>query len=414
MIPKSQINKFIEDLRDDNLTGVAYKNLLLKKKILTHFAHSGNTTINELSKELNISSPKISKMIGELMSDGLVQDYGKIEAGVGRRPNNFGLTNDSVFFVGVEVKKSYINIGITDLNNKLIKFTPGLPYQLSNTEKSLDQLCQLINNYLDKQGIDRKKYLGMGVNLTGRINFRTGYSYSYFYFNEEPLSKVIKARTGISTFLENDSRAMAFGEFTCGGVQDEKDVLFINIDYGIGMGIMINGELYYGKSGFSGEFGHIPFFENEIICHCGKKGCLETEVSGRALIRTFQEKLREGSASRVQGKFSDPEKIELENIIQAAVNDDTLAIELIDELGLKLGKALTSLIHLYNPDLIILGGSLADTGDYLYLPVKMAINKYSLNLISQDTKIKLSSLGIKAGIMGACLLAREKFLKNIY
>lgn len=92
---------------------------------------------------------------------------------------------------------------------------------------------------------------------------------------------------------------MAFGEFACGAVQEEKDVLFITLDYGTGMGIMINGKLFYGKSGFSGELGHIPFFENEIICHCGKKGCLETEVSGSALIRNFRDRIKEGSTSIV-------------------------------------------------------------------------------------------------------------------
>ncbi len=406
-------NRFFDDPGDDNLTGVAFKNLLLKKKILTRFAHIGKTTINDLSKELNISSPKISKVIAELIEDGLVHDYGKIEAGIGRRPNNFGLTNDSVFFVGVEVKQSHINIEITNFNNKLIKFHSKIPYELNNTEDSLQHLCDLINGHLDEQKIERNKYLGMGLNLTGRINHLTGFSYSYFYFNEEPLSKTIKSRTGISTFLENDSRAMAFGEFACGAVQEEKDVLFINLDYGTGMGIMINGELFYGKSGFSGELGHIPFFENEIICHCGKKGCLETEVSGSALVRNFRDKIKEGSTSRLQGNFKDMDKIGLEDIIEAAVSDDTLSIELIDEIGLKLGKALSSLIHLYNPELIILGGALSQSGDHLFLPVKMAINKYSLNLLSQDTQIKVSSLLEKGGVLGACLLAREKFLNSI-
>jgi len=88
---------------------------------------------------------------------------------------------------------------------------------------------------------------------------------------EFPLGTIIEKETGIPTYIDNDSRAMAFGEFCCGVVEQEKDILFINIDHGVGLGIIINGEIYYGKSGFSGEFGHIPFFDNELICHCGKK-----------------------------------------------------------------------------------------------------------------------------------------------
>src|SRR5690606_28076448 len=111
---------------------------------------------------------------------------------------------------------------------------------------------------------------------------------------------------------------------------DDKNALFLNLDYGLGLGIMINQQIYYGKSGFAGEFGHIPIFQNEIICHCGKKGCLETEASGRALIRMFEEKLREGSSSILN---LEPGNIKLTDILDAANNDDTLAIELIARIG---------------------------------------------------------------------------------
>src|SRR5690606_25453235 len=114
-------------------------------------------------------------------------------------------------------------------------------------------------------------------------------SYSFFHFGEEPLSKVLESALGIKVYLENDSRASAYGEFSSGVVTVERNVLYLNLDDGLGMGIMFDGQLYYGKSGFAGEVGHIPFFGNEIICQCGKKGCLETEASGWALTRIFKE-----------------------------------------------------------------------------------------------------------------------------
>src|SRR5690606_37868596 len=157
------------------------------------------------------------------------------------------------------------------------------------------------------------KILGIGLNLTGRINYRTGYSYSFFNFHEDPLSRVIESSLGIHTYLENDSRAMAYGEFCSGSVKDEKNVLFVNLDHGIGMGIMVNGQLYYGKSGFAGELGHIPMFGNEILCHCGKKGCLETEASGEAITRIFKERLNKGATSIVTHKRPSPEEIKLED-----------------------------------------------------------------------------------------------------
>ncbi|WP_341841034.1 ROK family transcriptional regulator [Chitinophaga caseinilytica] len=401
---------FFEELNDENIGGVAYKNLNLKKKILAYFTQHNDATIADLARELNASTPKVTHLLNDLLQEGLVNDYGKIDSTGGRKPNIYGIAPDAGFFVGVEVKKFHINIGLLDFKRNLVKSMEKIPYELQNTAASLDELCSIISRFIDELSVPREKIMGMGVNLTGRINYATGYSYSFFHFNEEPLSKVIESKVGIRTFLENDSRAMAYGEFSSGTVNQEKNVLFINLDHGIGLGILINGQLYYGKSGFAGEFGHIPFFNNELICHCGKKGCLETEASGQALVRNFQAKLREGFSTVVMRKHKQPDQVTLDDIIQAANSDDTLAIELVAEIGEKLGKGIAVLINLFNPELVILGGSLSTTGDIIRLPIKSAINKYSLSLVNNDTQLMLSRLGEKAGVIGACLLVRNKLL----
>ncbi|WP_126246878.1 ROK family transcriptional regulator [Chitinophaga rhizosphaerae] len=401
---------FFEELNDENIGGVAYKNLNLKKKILAYFTQHNDATIADLARELNASTPKVTHLLNDLLQEGLVNDYGKIDSTGGRKPNIYGMAPDAGFFVGVEVKKFHINIGLLDFKRNLVRSVEKIPYELQNTAASLDELCSIISRFIDELSVPREKIMGMGVNLTGRINYATGYSYSFFHFNEEPLSKVIESKVGIRTFLENDSRAMAYGEFSSGTVNQEKNVLFINLDHGIGLGILINGQLYYGKSGFAGEFGHIPFFNNELICHCGKKGCLETEASGQALVRNFQAKLREGFSTVVMRKHKQPDQVTLDDIIQAANSDDTLAIELVAEIGEKLGKGIAVLINLFNPELVILGGSLSTTGDIIRLPIKSAINKYSLSLVNNDTQLMLSRLGEKAGVIGACLLVRNKLL----
>lgn len=405
--------RFFDELRTESIGGVAYKNQDLKKKILFYFIKSGNATIADLSKELNLSNPKTGDLLAELIKDGLVHDYGKIDSGVGRKPNLYGLEPNSIFFVGVEVKKHHVNIGMLNFKKDLIKVSEKIPYELNNTTDSLDELCNIIHHFIQELPAFKDHIVGIGVNLTGRINHRTGYSYSFFHFSEDPLSKIIEEKLKIPTYLENDSRAMAYGEFCHGIVNNEKDVLFINVDYGVGLGIMINGQLYYGKSGFAGEFGHIPLFNNEIICHCGKRGCLETEASGQALVQSLIARIREGASSVVSKKHRDLSHIGLEDIIEAAQKEDTLVLELIAETGEKLGKGIATLINLYNPELVILGGSLSSTGDYLRLPVKSAINKYSLSLVNNDTELKMSKLGEQAGIFGACLLVRDRLLKLI-
>lgn len=403
---------FLKKLNSENISGVAYKNVNLKKVVLGYFSNTGNATIADLSKELNLSVPKVTLLLNDLIQDGLVQDYGKMESSGGRKPNVYGLVSDSGFFIGVDVKHNHVNIGLSDLQKQLIKIVKHVDYRLENNKDSLESLCDIINNFIQDLPISKDKILGIGLNLSGRINHETGYSYSYFYFNEKPLSEYIESKVNINVFLENDTRAMAYGEFCVGNVHDEKDVLFLNIDYGIGLGILINGQLYYGKSGFSGEFGHIPVFNNEIMCHCGKKGCLETEASGAALIRMFRQKLKEGSSS-ILTKRIDPDKIQLEDIINAAHQDDFLAIDLIGKVGENIGRGIAMLINIFNPELVILGGSLASTEDYIRLPIKSAINKYSLSMLNNATELKMSKLADEAGVIGACLLVWKRVLSQV-
>lgn len=392
-----------------NYTGVALKNNILKKNIIHLINKNKIISILDLSKELKISVPKTTKIIADLSTEGIVESRGKLNSTGGRRSAVYGLVANAYFFLGVEITKYFINLCIIDLEGQTIYIKEKLPFKLENTKNSLDEMINIINKFIKSSNIKREKILSMGICISGRVNNKTGYSYSYFHFYEEPLSLIIEQKLKITTFLENDSNAMVVGELHLSQIKNEKNILYINLDYGTGLGIIINGKLYYGKSGFSGEFGHIPIFKNEIICECGKKGCLQTEISGNALIRNIHLKINKGSNSNFFRKFKNMD-IKLSDIVEAAKKDDTLIIELLAELGEKLGKSLAILINIFNPELLILGGKLAETGELLLLPTKTALNKYSLNLVNNDSSIILSNFSDKAGLIGTCLIAREKLL----
>lgn len=409
----SQPHSIIEVFQEENLSGVAYKNQQLKRDIIGNIDLNGNCTITDLAGALNISVPKITNLVNELIEAGLVKDYGKIDSTGGRRASMYGLVAEACFFVGVDIKKYYINIGLLDFKKNLATIQEKIPYTLANTIEAYNDLINIINNFIENAPVEKSKILSLGINLSGRVNYASGYSYSFFHFHEEPLSDTIEKDTGIKTFIENDSRAMGYGEFLCGAVNTEKNVLYLNMDYGIGLSMMIDGKIYYGKSGFSGEFGHIPVFNNEILCHCGKKGCLETEASGSALIKSFQQKIAAGANSLILNEKKDIHALQLFDVVQAALNEDILAIELIAAIGEKIGRGLAVLINILNPELIILGGPLAETGDYIRLPIKSAINKFSLSLVNNDTQLKTSKLGEKTGVLGACLMARNKLVTTI-
>ena len=206
---------------------------------------------------------------------------------------------------------------------------------------------------------------------------------------------------------------MTYGEHLKGCVKGEKDIIFVNISWGLGIGIIIDGKVYMGKSGFSGEFGHINVFDNEILCHCGKKGCLETEASGSALHRILLERIANGESSILSERIKKKkEALTLDEIIAAVNKEDLLCIEIVEEIGQKLGRQIAGLISIFNPELVIIGGTLSLTGDYIIQPIKTAVRKYSLNLVNKDTVIIASKLREKAGVVGACLMARSRMIEN--
>jgi len=386
------------------------KNAQLKLNILKYYINNGDNTLSELGKEMDLSVPTVTKLVSELIDEGYVIDFGKVETAGGRRPNIYGLNPDSGCFLGVDVKRFRVNLSLINFKGELIDSQLSVPFNYENTAESFDSLCKIINDYVAKLNIHKSKILSAGINISGRINTETGHSYSMYYFNEQPLTEILQERLGIHVTIDNDSRAMAYGEYMNGVVGGEKNVLFVNCSWGLGLGIITNGQLYYGKSGFSGEFGHLSVFDNDVICHCGKKGCLETQASGSYIHRRFLEKMDEGYSSMLDKKKKKGESITQEDILDAAMQEDMLAIELIEEVGNTLGKQIAGLINLFNPEMVIIGGVVALTGDYLLLPIRSSVKKYSLNLVSKDTSIKISKLGDKAGVIGACLLARSKML----
>ena len=390
------------------------RNELLKKKMIHLLIANGDATIAELGHEMNLSIPTVTKLISELQDDGYVLDYGKQETSGGRKPNIYGLNPASGYFIGVDILKDKLHLAIIDFKGDKLEVEEHVPYKLENTPASLEKLYQAIEHFIHNLPIERNKILAIGINITGRVNPAAGYSYSIFYFEEKPLSQVLEERLQTKVFIENDSRAMAYGEYMRGAVKGEKDILFVNLTWGLGLGIIIDGQLYYGKSGFSGELGHFCMCDNEILCHCGKKGCLETEASGSAFQRILMERHKNGSNTVLAQKLENEEEISLNDLLDAVHKEDVLCIEILEQIGLNLGKGIAGLINIFNPELVILGGTLAQAGDYINLPVQSAIRKYSLNLVSQDTEIKLSKLGEKAGVYGACLLSRSKLLGMIH
>ena len=388
------------------------KNVQIKKDIINHFIANGNDTISELSKELDLSVPTVTKFIGELIEQGLICEYGKMQTSGGRYPSVYGLNPTSVYFVGVDMTRHHLNIALMDFKGDIVQSQMGIPFIYENTSEAFDTLCNHIQNFLDQTGELKEKIYSINLNISGRVNPESGYSYSSFYFSEQPVTEILSKKLNFKVGIDNDTRAMAYGEYMKGVVEGEKQVIFVNISWGLGIGIIIDGKLYYGKSGFSGEFGHFPAFDNEILCHCGKKGCLETETSGIAIHRMVLERIKNGESSILTEKVKDLNDLTLTDIIDATNMEDPLCIEIIEEVGYKLGRYIAGLINIFNPELVVIGGQVSQTEGFIMLPIRSSVRKYSLGLVNKDTRIVSSKLKQKAGIIGACMIARSRLFEQ--
>ena len=392
------------------LTNSDSKNSLQKRQILQLCINEGNFSLADLSKELNLSIPTTTRLTEELIESGFIEDMGKQDTSGGRRPSIYGLRSSAGYFVGIDVRQTDIGIAVIDFKGNILDYKESIPLTIDNSVESFIAMCNTARSILAKLKVNESMVRAYGVNLSGRVNNDTGYCFTYTLSDKRPIGDILTEELKTTVYVENDSRAMTYGEYICGVGNKENQMLFFNVTLGLGMGMIIDGKLSYGRSGFSGEIGHFPLLDNDQICHCGKMGCLETGASGIAMHRIIIEKLREGRNSKLSGKFLQDEEITMDDILNAIHDEDVLAIEVMEEIGTTLGRAIAGLINLFNPELIVIGGRLSEAGEYLLLPIKTAIQKHSLNVINKDTTIKFSKLGRKAGPVGACMLSRSKFL----
>ena len=384
-----------------------------QSRLLAQFISHGASTIPEIAKAVGVSLPTATSALNELIKAGIVNEIGKKDNSPGRIPMVYDLIPTAGYFVGVNPEMDCLALAASDFSGNLITEKVRVPYEYENTPESLERLGEIINEFIATLPLAKEEILQVCVNLAERVNPFEGRAYNMFTFLKESLTDKLTELIQLPVCIENDSRSMAFAEYCKGCCKGVKDVIFVNVCWGLGIGIIINGQLFYGKSGYSGEFGHMTAYNNNIICHCGKIGCIETEVSGRALKRKLTEKILEGKTSILSDKvLNKKEELSLQDILDAIAKEDVLSLATLQHIADELGKQLAGIINIFNPEMLVIGGEMSVTGDYLTLPVNMGIKKHSLNIMNEDSQIVTSELKDLAGITGACLMARHRLLSE--
>lgn len=384
-----------------------------KTALLNLLIEHGGQTIAELSNSLGVSVPYTTKTLNELIEDGLIEVTGKKDNYSKRAPKIYDLIASSGYFLGIDTGKQSLTFGICDFCGNMVAEPELIHFDYQDMPTCFDRFITLINEYIQKSGIERDLIKKACMSIGGRVNPEIGCAYNYFTCTEMPLAEALTERLYLPFCIDNDTRCMTYGEYLKGVCKGLKNIIFVNVSWGIGIGIIFDGKLYLGKSGFSGEIGHMHIYNNDIICHCGKTGCMETETSGSALLRKMKEALENGGTSVLSDKVKNQhQELTLQDILDAIKKEDVLSIETLQKVAVELGTNLAGIINIFNPEMLVIGGDLSVTGAYLTQPICMGIKKFSLNMVNEDSQVAASTLKEHAGLIGACLMARSKYLNN--
>jgi glucokinase len=223
-----------------------------------------------------------------------------------------------------------------------------------------------------------------------------------------PLALWLKETFHLPCRLDNDANAGALGEYHYGAGRGKASMVYVTISTGVGSGVICEGKLLHGKDGMAGELGHVPVADCGELCSCGNRGCLETFCSGRAIESRAQEWAarrpeRVGRMSELSGHG----EITARAVLTAAAEGDTAAGNIVQEVARRLARGLLVVIRLLNPELIVLGGGVAQAGATLLDPVRESLEELGSPTVRHSTKVVLTELGNESPLYGAAVLGRE-------
>jgi predicted NBD/HSP70 family sugar kinase len=395
------------------------KKKLFRNKILKELYFEDSLSCAELSNKVEKSFPITAKLIEELMLENLIIETGYAASTGGRRAMTYSLQKNVTYLVSVAMDQFVTKIVIMDMKNNFVGPVEKIVLPLPDNPEAINILRDKIAEVIDSSGISKEMFVGVGIGMPGFVDVKKGINYSFLQLpNNKSITKYISDKIGLPVFIDNDSSLIALAELRFGEARGENNAMVINIGWGVGLGLILDGKLYRGQDGFAGEFSHIPLFLNGKLCWCGKTGCLETETSLLLLIEKAKEGINSGRLSKLKSLPAEDIEVSSNNIIKAAKEGDQFAIELFSKAGYNIGKGVAILIHILNPKKIILSGRGSSAGQIWKAPIQQSLNEHCIHRLHESTGIEISTLGESAELIGAAALVMENYerihiIKNI-
>ncbi|ETZ23833.1 ROK family protein [Pedobacter sp. V48] len=391
------------------MTATIRKYRILRKEVIKQLYYSKMLTLTELSSLSHKSLPLITNAVSDLVKDGYVLEHGLAPSSGGRRPLTFSLNpQKQMYIIAVAMDQLVTRMVIYDLLNKPQNITYTLPLNLVDDTDALPKLVQFIKSNISLSGIPSEQFLGIGIGMPGFVNAEHGVNHTFLKSpDEKSLTGHLKKSIGLPVFIENDSSLIAFAELKFGMGKGYDDIMVVNIGWGIGLGMIINGNLFKGHNGYAGEFSHIPLSQSNKLCSCGKRGCLEVDTSLLVLVERARSEMANGISSSMENLFKDESRLQGDHFLDAARAGDPLALSILSDAAFLIGKGIATLIHIMNPELIVLSGRGAAAGKFLMAPIQQAINEFCIPRLADHTEIKVSSLASQSELLGAATLVVE-------
>ena len=384
-----------------------YKSLALRE-----FYFSGKLSCTELSEHIGKSIPHVTKLIDELLQEGLIVASGYAPSSGGRRSVTYSIQPNAFYVLSVAMDQIVTRIALLDMNNKPVTPVKKVELPLTNNQEAIVQLVENMKALIVESGIDREKILGAGIGMPGFVDFNKGINYSFLYSGKKTITEYLYDELGLPVYIDNDSSLIALAEYRFGAARQKKNAIVVNIGWGIGLGMVLNAGLFRGTEGFAGEFSHIPLFNNNKLCSCGKSGCLETEASLLVVIEKAANGVQNGQLSSLgRDYYTGHAEADWDAIVAAAHKGDRYVVTLLSETGYHIGKAVAILIHLINPEVVVLSGRGTQAGRVWEASVQQALNEHCIPRLAANTTIAISSLGYQAELIGAVALVMENNVK---
>lgn len=360
-----------------------------KSIILNKIRKDGPISRAQIARETNLTPPTVSSNVKELLEQQIVEESDTGQSQGGRKPTMLMINNGAFTMIGVDAGPESIRCIVANLAGKVLKRSETkLQLPISN-----QQFLAALKSCIEEVLKTTDKIIGIGVAMHGVVEVDTGtslYAPNLGLVNI-PIKEELEKAFGLEVKVENDARAMALGEYWFGNHGELTSMLAVNMGSGVGAGLIIDGKLYHGATDIAGEIGHMTIDLHGEICECGNRGCLQTFVTGPAIAR------------KVTGKASE-NSLTAENVFEQAIGGNEEFAAILKESGKAMGVGLTNLIHIVNPEKIVLGGGVSKAQQFILPEIHNIIEASALTPAASQTTVEISKLGDDATLIGAITL----------